>query len=248
MEPHNIDTLLKENKELKKIIAVRSDWISISAHELRTSLAANKWILKMFLDKDFGTITTEQEGFMKKAFDATERMLSLVNDMLAANHAQDAVLEYHFTTSDMIKIIDDVIFDFHGESFKKGIEIIFLKPEALIAPIKMDTEKIRVVIQNLIENALKYSPRGTTVIISVKDSATELQISVKDQGIGIPTLEQPQIFEKFFRASNAKAQEAVGSGLGLYTTELIVTAHGGKLWFESEPEHGTTFYMTIPRG
>ena len=242
-----LEKLKKENEELKKTSAVKSDWISISAHELRTSLAANKWMLKMFLDRDFGDITTEQAGFMKKAFDGTERMLGLVNDMLSVNHTQDATLEYHFQKADIVSILDDVIFDFHGESFKKGIEIIFLRPNPIPLPITMDAEKIRVVIQNLIENALKYSNAGTTVIISVKDDATTLQVSFKDQGIGIPTEDQSKIFEKFFRATNAKAKDEIGSGLGLYTTKSIIESHKGNLWFESIPGSGTTFFFTIPK-
>jgi two-component system sensor histidine kinase VicK len=242
-----LETLKKENEELKKLCAVRSDWVSISAHELRTSLAANKWILKMFLDKDFGEITTEQAGFMQKAFDATEHMISLVSDMITANHTQDAVLEYKFEQGDIVKMIEDVIFDFHGESFKKGVEVIFLKPNPLPAMIKMDTGKIRVVIQNLVENALKYSQQGETVIVSVTEKDGMLQVSVKDQGIGIPLDEQSKIFEKFYRATNAKAKEEIGSGLGLYMTKSIVESHGGKLWFDSIPNTGTTFYASLPR-
>jgi signal transduction histidine kinase len=174
-------------------------------------------------------------------------MISLVGDMLAINHTQDAALEYRFTSANMVTLVDDVLFDFHGESFKKGIELIFLKPDPLPAPITLDQGKIRVVIQNLIENALKYSTRGESVIIAIKDTASEIQLSVKDQGIGIPQAQQEHIFEKFFRATNAKDKENVGSGLGLYTTRLIVEAHGGKLWFESTEGEGTTFFVTLPR-
>ncbi len=240
--------LRKENAELKNTIATKSDWISISAHELRTSLAANKWMLKMFLDQDFGDITHEQAGFMKKAFDGTERMLGLVNDMLACNHMQDgAVLKYEFKNTNIVKLLDDVIFDFHGESFKKGVEIIFLRPDPLPQDLPIDGDKIRVVLQNLIENGIKYSKSGTSVIIAIADQEEFIRISVKDQGIGIPASEQPKIFEKLFRATNAKQSSEVGSGLGLYTTKMIVEAHGGKLWFESEENDGTTFFFTLPK-
>lgn len=243
-----IEELRKENEELKKIHTLRSDWIAISSHELRTSLSANKWILKMFLDKDFGPITTEQEGFIKKAYEANERMLGLINEMLAINHTQDAsLITYNFKDSNIIELIEGIIFDFHGESFKKGIEVLFLKPDPLPTAIRIDDEKIRVVLQNLIENAIKYSNQGDRVIISVIDSPDKLTISVKDNGIGIPLDEQQRIFEKFFRASNAKDKESVGSGLGLYTTKTIIEAHGGTLTFESIPDQSTTFSFTLPR-
>ncbi len=240
--------LRKENTELKNIIATKSDWISISAHELRTSLAANKWMLKMFLDQDFGDITHEQAGFMKKAFDGTERMLGLVNDMLACNHMQDgAVLKYEFKNTDITKLLDDVIFDFHGESFKKGVEIIFLRPDPLPQDLPIDASKIRVVLQNLIENGIKYSKSAHSVIVAIADQEAFIRVSVKDQGIGIPLAEQPKIFEKLYRATNAKQSEEIGSGLGLYTTKMIVEAHGGKLWFESQENEGTTFFFTLPK-
>lgn len=243
-----MDELRKENEELKNMLALKSDWISISAHELRTSLAANKWMLKMFLDQDFGDITHEQAGFMKKAFDATERMLGLVNDMLAVNHTQDgAVLSYVFKDTNIVKLLDDVIFDFHGESFKKGVEIIFLRPDPTPREISIDADKIRVVLQNLIENGIKYSKKAHSVIVSVADQGAELRISVKDQGIGIPADEQPKIFDKFYRATNAKQSDEIGSGIGLYTTKMIVESHGGKLWFESEENDGTTFFFTLPK-
>ncbi len=240
--------LRKENAELKKLSALKSDWISLSAHELRTSLAANKWMLKMFLDQDFGDITHEQAGFMKKAFDGTERMLTLVNDMLAINHTQDGLtFSYNFKETNIVSLLDDVIFDFHGESFKKGVEIIFLRPENPLPLIQIDADKIRVVLQNLVENALKYSTKGHSVIIAIADQEDSLRISVKDQGIGIPLSEQPKIFEKFYRATNAKQTEEVGSGLGLYTTKMLVEAHGGKMWFESQENDGTTFFVTLPK-
>jgi signal transduction histidine kinase len=240
-----LEALKKENQSLKELATKRSDWVSISAHQLRTSLAANKWILKMFLDKDFGEITNEQAGFMKKAFDDTENMLGMVGEMLAANHTTDGTITYKFESADIVKIIEDVIFDFHGESFKKNVEIIFLKPNPLPSLLKLDVGKMRVVIQNLIENALKYSIKGQTVIVSVTDTLENVQISVKDQGIGIPKDEQAKIFEKFYRATNAKEKEA-GSGLGLYMNKTIVEAHGGRMWFESQVGFGTTFFVTLP--
>lgn len=240
-----LQKLREENEQLRKMNALKSDWISISAHQLRTSLSAIKWILKMFLDKDFGELSAEQQGFMRKAFDSTERLVSLVNEMLSLNHAQET-LTYNFTETDVISLIDDVIFDFHGESFKKHVGIVFLRPPTSMQPVTCDVEKIRVVLQNLIENAIKYSVENDSVIISAEPNETEVVITVKDTGIGIPKDQQSSIFEKFYRASNAKEKDSVGSGLGLFTTKSIVEAHGGKIWFESNGTTGTTFYVSLP--
>lgn len=240
-----LEALRKENEELKKQNALKSDWISISAHQLRTSLSAIKWILKMFLDKDFGELSQEQQSFMRKAFDSTERLVSLVNEMLSLNHAQET-LTYNFSSTDIVTLIDDVVFDFHGESFKKHVGIVFLKPPTEVPNVSCDTEKIRVVLQNLVENAIKYSAENDSVIISLEPTEKDITIAVKDTGIGIPESEQPKIFEKFYRAHNAKEKDSIGSGLGLFTTKSIVEAHGGKIWFESDGATGTTFYVSLP--
>ena len=243
---NELEKLRAENEQLKKQNALKSESISISAHQLRTSLSAIKWILKMFLDGDFGKLTPEQDGFMKKAFDSNERMLSLVNEMLSISHSDNTTLSYDFQEHDITTLIDGVLFDFSGESHKKGIEVIFLKPEQSISLIKFDEEKIRVVLQNLIENAIKYSNQGDRVIISIHTTDGLVEVSVKDTGIGIPSAEQPNIFNKSFRATNAQEKDAIGSGLGLYTTKQIIEHHGGTLRFESPETGGTTFFFTIP--
>jgi signal transduction histidine kinase len=241
-----IQKLKKDLERLEKLNAFKSDQISISAHELRTSLSAIKWMLKMFLDKDFGPITQEQEGFMHKAYDSTNRMLDLVNELLSANHQEEGALTYSFTPTDIVSLIDGIIFDFHGESFKKGIELLFLKPDDAIPFISCDSGKIRVVMQNLIENAIKYSDKGDRIIVSVLLEDEKIKVSVKDTGIGIPEEEQTKIFGKFFRSTNAMAKEGIGSGLGLFTAKNIIARHSGEIWFESSKDTGTTFFFTIP--
>lgn len=241
------EELLKENEELKHQNATKSDLISISAHQLRTSLSAMKWILKMFLDGDFGVLTPEQENFIKKAFESDERMIRLVNEMLSITHAEDTLASIHPVPSDLIKLIDEVVFDFTGESYKRGIELIFLKPDHAFSPVTLDTEKMRVVFQNLIENAIKYSNKGGRIFINVREDEKIVEISVRDTGIGINLDDQQQIFGKFFRADNAKKQDSVGSGLGLYTTKRIVEKHNGTIRFESVSGEGTTFFVTLPK-
>lgn len=244
--PDTIEGLRAENEELRRLNSTKSEWISIAAHQLRTSLSAIKWILKMFLDGDFGSLSSEQQGFMKKAYENNDRMVLLVNEMLSLNHTEDSSITYTMRKEELVSLIDETVFDFHGESFKKGIELIFLRPEDSEIFTEYDKEKIRVVLQNLIENSIKYSTDGDRVFVALKKNQNELEISIKDTGIGIPESEQPKIFEKFYRATNAKEKEEVGSGLGLYTIKQIIERHKGKIWFESEPEKGSTFYFTLP--
>ena len=230
------------------VVGVKSDLISISAHQLRTSLSALKWILKMFVDKDLGNLTIEQEEFIKKAFDSNERMIDLVNNLLTLNHADDTTIAFQFTNVNIIDLIDQTLFEFSGEGQKKEIAAIFVKPATSIPLINCDMSMIRVVLQNLIENAIKYSSAGDKVIISLKynEAVNTIDISVHDKGIGILGEDQANIFNKFFRAKNAEEKDRIGSGLGLFTTKQIVERHNGKIWFESNPDNGTTFFVTLP--
>lgn len=246
MSEHN-EALQKENVELKHQNAVKSDLISISAHQLRTSLSAMKWILKMFLDGDFGDLSDEQKNLIQKAFDSDERMIRLVNEMLSINHAEDTLEAIHPSTFDLVQLVDEVLFDFIGESHKRNIQVILLKPEDHIPEMTADKEKIRVVLQNLIENAIKYSDSHTRVLVNIRRDGENILLSVRDSGIGIPSQDQLKIFGKFFRAENARKKDNVGSGLGLYTTKRIIEKHGGKIRFESS-ESGTTFHITLPIG
>ena len=246
MPDHTIEELKKENERLQKMNDIKSDLISISAHQLRTTLSAMKWILKMFLDKDFGELTGEQEGFIRKAYESSERMVKLVNEMLTLNRTEDAEITYDFKDADIIDIIESVLFDFTGEAKRAGVELIFPKPSGDFPSVSVDSEKIRVVMQNLIENAIKYSPEGSKVFIAVRTKNDTAEISVKDMGIGIAAEDTEKIFGKFYRTENAKRKDSVGSGLGLFTVKAIVEKHGGTIRFESTEDAGTTFYVTIP--
>ncbi len=240
-----ITKLKEENEKLKNISNTKSDLISLSAHQLRTSLSAMKWMLKMFMDGDLGSLSDEQQSFIKKAFSSNDRMIAFVNEMLSITHAEDAELVYEFKPTAIVPLTESALFDFTGESYKKGIQVLFLKPETPVHDVPMDAEKIRIVLQNLIENALKYSNQDDKVFISVKETAIGIEVSVKDTGIGIPEAEQPKIFEKFFRAENAKEKDNMGSGFGLYTSKNIAEHHKGTLTFQSS-DAGTTFTLALP--
>lgn len=238
--------LQEENDKLKKLNAFKSDVISISAHELRTSLSATKWLLKMCLDGDLGPLSPDQGKLLKKAFEGNDRMIGLVNEMLSINHTEEATLSYNPQPTDIVALIDNVVFDFVGESYKRGVELLFLKPDAPLKQAHVDQGKIRFVIQNLIENAIKYSNEKDKVLISTHEENGMLVITVKDTGIGINQDDKIKIFEKFFRSKNAKEKEEIGTGLGLYTSKNIIEKHGGTMSFESIEGQGTTFSLSLP--
>ncbi len=246
-ESEEIKVLREENERLKQAISTKAEMVSINVHQIRTLLSAIKWIIKMFLDGDLGKLTPEQEGLLRKAYEGNERMLATASEMLLMNKTENVVERaYAFESINMSDIIENSIFDFSGEAKIKSVEIIFLKPEKGVPPVRADKEKLRVVFQNLLENAVKYSNNNSKIFISEKVEDSSLEVSIKDSGIGIVDGGKEKIFEKFYRGENAQKKEAVGSGIGLFTTKKIVEEHGGKIWFESAENQGTTFFFTTP--
>lgn len=245
----DIKSLQKEHERLTELYLKKSDLVSISAHQIRTALSALKWIIKMFLDGDLGKLTAEQENLMQKAYDSNDRAIDVVSKLLLANKAEENMeKEYVFAEIDMIELIDSSIFDFSGEAHTKGIEVIFLKPETKSLSVYADKEKIRIVLQNLLENAIKYGNMHGKVFITLIKKDEFVQVSVKDTGIGISEEGKKKIFEKFYRDPEAEKKEVVGSGIGLFTSKKIIEKHSGKIWFESKEKEGTTFFFTIPSG
>lgn len=239
--------LQKENERLKHLISMKTDMISITSHQVRTSLSGLKWIIKMFLDGDLGKLTNEQESLLFKAFDSNERAINNLNELLLANKTENALeKEYIFEKINLMEMIESAIFDFSGEAHSKGIEVIFLKSDIEPKYIKADKEKIRIVLQNLLENAIKYSDAHGKIFITIKEKDDMVQMSIKDTGTGISEEGKHRIFEKFYRDSEAEKREITGTGIGLYTVKQIIEKIGGTVWFESSTGEGTTFFFTAP--
>ncbi len=243
----DVEKLVEENKRLEKICASRSDMVSISMHQVRTAMSALKWIIKMFLDGDLGTLTPEQRNLLQKAFDSNERAVNIANELLHFHRTESASEKTHkIEKVNVVEVIDNAIFDFFGEAREKKIEIIFVKPEHDFPLVEADHEKIQIIMQNLIENALKYSDENKKIFITLSHDSNNIEFSIKNNGLVISPESKGKIFEKFYRAPEAQKKEIVGSGLGLYSIKKMIEDHKGKIWFESNDRDGTIFYFEIP--
>ena len=245
---NELEKIKSENDKLKEIDENKSELISISAHQLRTSLSALKWTLKMILDKELGEINEEQKNYIEKPISSNDRSIVLVNYLLTFNHSDDLSYVSKLKEINIVSVFEKVSADFIAELKNKQIELIFNKKEENIPNINCDEPMIMMVLQNLIENAIKYSPNKSRITISINYNSdnNNIELSFHDEGIGIKKEDQIKIFNKFFRAPNAIEKETIGSGLGLFITKNIVEKHNGKIWFESLPESGTTFFVTLP--
>ena len=230
----------------KLVERMKTEFVSIAAHQLRTPLSAIKWTLRMVLDGDTGEINAEQKDLLEKTYVSNERMISLINDLLNVTRIEEGRFLYKQELANMEDIVTTVI-DSSQELLKmKKMNLTFDKPKKPLPQVSVDKEKMELVVQNLIENAVKYTPEGGSLNISLEKNNTDIVFKIKDTGVGIPESQHERIFTKFFRGDNVIRMETEGSGLGLYTTRNIVDAHKGKIWFDSKEGEGTTFYFTIP--
>lgn len=230
----------------KMVERIKTEFVSVAAHQLRTPLSAIKWTLKMFLDGDLGKITPEQAEFLKKAYQSNERMINLINDLLNVTRIEEGRYLYSLTPVQLEEVCLSVFSLFEEEIKRKGLKFSFQKPKTPLPEVRADKEKIKLVIQNLVENAVKYTLPGKKIVVKLGLKNGEVLFSIKDEGIGIPKDQQERIFTKFFRGANALKMETDGTGLGLFISKNIIEAHGGKIWFKSEENKGSTFYFTLP--
>lgn len=238
--------LTRANEKLQELDRAKSDFISIAAHQLRTPLSGVKWTLNLILSGTLGEMNTEQQSFLMKCYESNERMIALINDMLGADRIESDRLKYHFMPTQILDLADNVLFEMVSAIGKKDLKVSFANKDRNLPQVMIDSEKMRAVLQNVLENAIKYTPPGGTIEIDFRAEGDFVEVSVKDSGIGIPEGDRGKIFSRFFRASNAVRVEADGSGLGLFIVKGVVEKHGGKIWFESTVGEGTTFKFTIP--
>ena len=238
--------LMLANKRLQNLEQAKSKFVSVTTHQLRTPLSAIKWTFHMLLRESLGMITEEQRDFLQKGYDSTQRMIAIVNDLLNVASIEEGKFGYNFVLADFSGIIDEAIKEQTLLTQRKNIEINFQKPAELFK-IKIDCQKIKLALGNLLENAINYSRTGGSVKITLKRRGpSSVEVAIKDKGIGIPKEHFLRLFSKFFRAKNAIQVHPDGSGLGLFISKNIIEKHGGKIRIESEEEKGTTVYFTLP--
>ena len=232
---------MENNKNLS-----REETLAMISHELRTSLTASKWIIEMMQDGDVGELTIPQKEILQKLSSSNSRMMDIANNLILLSKNSGEENEYHMGKVDIIDLIDSVIFELGPQAFKEHIALVYVKPENEFPFVKGDETKLRIVFQNVIDNAIKYSSNGDRVYISLSKDEKLINISIKDTGIGIKEQDLPLITNQFYRASNAVEKAIAGSGIGLYICKRIIDGHGGVFNIESIYNGGTTITISLP--
>lgn len=245
-ETHGFIKVIRDITREKMISKSKSEFISIAAHQLRTPLSAVKWAMKLVIDGDMGPLNPEQLQFLNRGYETNQKMISLVNDLLNVARIEDGRFGYSFKEANIIEVIDAIINSSKLASRERDVDVELVNNAADLKPFVFDAEKMTLAIQNLLDNALKYTNPGGKVVLDVSVEGDYLKMKVSDNGVGVPKNQISRLFSKFFRAENVIHMQTSGSGLGLFIVKNIITRHGGDIKVDSEEGKGTTFTLVIP--
>lgn len=237
--------LQSSNARLKHLDEVKDEFMSMASHQLRTPLTSIKGYLSMLLEGDAGKLSPKQREFAMEAFNSSERMVGLISDFLNVSRLQTGRFTVEKAPFDLSATVEQEVRDLRLIAANHAITLrLNIKGQGF--GVVGDEAKIRQVIMNFVDNAIYYSPANSTIVINLERVNEEAAMTVVDTGIGVPKDEQSRLFNKFFRAQNARKQRPDGTGVGLFLARRVISAHAGTLIFSSEEGKGSTFGFRLP--
>ena len=234
----NVERLAEANQ-------MKTEFISIASHQLKTPLSALNWSTELLITKYREGLNEKQLSTIKEIASAKTKMTRLVNDLLDVARIDQGNLFLAEDNIDIPTLIEIIVEENKVLAKSLGVEVD-IKGQNNPPSIIGDNRRIKVAIDNLVSNAIKYSKQGGKVQIKSKKEGKNIQVCIKDNGIGIPEDQQDKLFEKFFRSENARKLSTEGTGLGLYITKNIIEGSGGEIWLESNENKGSSFYFSLP--
>ena len=234
------------NDKLQQVDKVKTEFISIASHQLRTPLTIIKGYTSMALEGSFGRYTKQQHDVMDKLFQSANRLINLVEDLLNISRLEQGRIEYEYKVIDPVALVRGVVEELEPKAKKKGLRLIFVKPKHSVPHIRADEQKMRQVYINVIDNAVKYTEKGS-VTVSLHRDEDKVRFESVDTGIGITKDDLSTLFHKFVRGSHVTQMYTEGVGLGLYFARKVAENHGGKIWAESSgKDQGSKFIVELP--
>ena len=229
-------------EELRRLSALRADFVSLVSHELRSPMAAVIGAASTLQDRWRELSAEQRSAFLALIADETSRLSALITDVLDTSRIEAGTFSYTFSDVDLGEIVRETVASAAIGQDEVALNGVVRDP---VLRVRGDRDRIRQVLTNLIDNAVKYSPAGAEVRVTAFGSADQVLVDVTDAGPGIPREQQRMIFEKFGRA-HTQGEGKPGTGLGLFIARSIAEAHGGSLHVRSTPARGATFTLTLP--
>ena len=234
----------KRAQDLEERMAHTSEFVSIIAHQLRSPITAITWALDALRKGEYGKLSTEQTQIVTRAETSAGYLIDLTANLLQLARMEQNRFTFSLGNVDPKTLIEHVVERAKLASLEKNIAIRVELPTQPLPHLEGDKEKLEIVLDNLLDNAIKYTPKGGAVTVSAHRGTLGLLITVSDTGAGIPKETQEKIFQKFYRGPNAHTVQ--GIGLGLYITRRIVEGHHGTITVASAPGRGATFSVNLP--
>ena len=234
------------NEHLKELDQQKSEFVSLASHQLRGPLTAIKGYASMLLDGDFGELANEVKDAVDKIFQSTQDLVVLVNDYLDVSRIEQGRMQYDFSTFDMRDLVVTVVTELKPNIERAKLSIDFDYDMSGSYALNADQGKIKQVISNIIDNAIKYTPKGSIHLWLTHTTATKILLTISDTGVGIHPDVLPRLFEKFTRAPDASKTNIMGTGLGLYVARKMIEAHNGRIWADSAGQgKGSSFFIEL---
>lgn len=243
-EKQNIVVIVRNISKDKELIEAKNELVTTATHELRTPLTAVKGYLSMLSNGDAGELSSKQSEYIEKAYGSTERLVELVEDLLSVLRIDENRVNLTKETFDLSKTVLESVENLKTKAEKKNIKLSIQPTKNIMA--LGDSIKTKHVIENILDNAIKYTKPDGKVKINMKTVGGELLVSIADTGVGISEKQTHAIFERFVRIPNPLSIKAGGTGLGLFIAKNLIEKQGGKIWLESKLGKGSTFYFTLP--
>jgi PAS domain S-box-containing protein len=238
-------SVLSDITKQKELDALKSKFVSNVSHELRTPLVAIDKSISLLLSKAAGSVSESQEEFLSIAKRNLTRLSTLINDLLDMSKLEAGKMRVNFEPSSMEEIINESVSGFNSWAESKSIAMI-KKIQQSLPTVKADPQRIIQILNNLIGNAIKFTPNKGQIIVEAGLKDDKIKVVVQDTGPGIPKDDLDKIFDKFFQVSERSTGDVGGTGLGLSIAKEIVELHGGQIWAESDKGQGARFIFTLP--
>jgi two-component system, sensor histidine kinase and response regulator len=239
IEQQRIDQLVELNQ-------AKQDFISIASHQLRTPATGVKQYLGMVVEGFVGDVPPAQLSLLKQAYNSNERQLRIIGDLLKVAQVDSGKMKLHFTEVSIERLLEEVIDEQQGVTSERNQTVALNRPNPSAPYVLCDRDAVRMVFENIIDNASKYSPEGSTIQIEVTQRDGTVSVSISDAGVGINEHDLPRLFEKFVRFENSLSTKVGGSGLGLYWAERIISMHGGRIDYRPNQPRGSVFSIVLP--